>query len=369
MKISMADLAAQNASLGNEIIDAIRDQLNSGEFIGGKSVSIFEEEFAKFVGVKNCVGTGNGTDALEIAIEALDLKSGSEIIVPAMSFIATSEAVTRSGHRVKFVDVDEYMNLDVEKLHASINAATAAIIVVHLYGQPANLSKIIEIAKLNNLYLIEDCAQAAGTRYNGSFVGSFGDISAFSFYPGKNLGALGDAGAITTNSDLLAKKSRMIANHGRVAKYEHEFQGRNSRLDSIQAAVLSVKLKKLESWITRRQDIAREYRNAFQNNRLFIPLPIVDPSEHTFHQFVGECSNRELIVKSLESNGIATSVHYPKAIPMLNAYKNEFSDACKDFHANYMADRILSIPVHEMLSKNEVDYIIFQILKIEQEFQ
>jgi dTDP-4-amino-4,6-dideoxygalactose transaminase len=369
MKISMADLAAQNETVGFEIREAIQGQLNAGEFIGGNSVTTFEAEFANFIGVKNCIGTGNGTDALEIAIEALGLKPNSEIIVPAMSFIATSEAVTRSGHRIKFVDVDKYMNLNVEKLEANISANTGAIIVVHLYGQPANLSKIIEIARRNNLYVIEDCAQAAGTKYQGSLVGSFGDISAFSFYPGKNLGAIGDAGAIITNSDLLAKKSRMIANHGRVAKYEHEFEGRNSRLDSIQAAVLSVKLKQLESWISKRQEIAMKYRNAFQNNLHYIPLPIVNPSEHTYHQFVGECSKRELVIKALETSGIATSVHYPKAIPMLDAYKNEFSDTCKDFYASYMADRILSIPVHEMMSTEEVDYVISQIKKIEVEFE
>jgi dTDP-4-amino-4,6-dideoxygalactose transaminase len=161
----------------------------------------------------------------------------------------------------------------------------------------------------------------------------------------------------------------MIANHGRVAKYEHEFEGRNSRLDSIQAAVLSVKLKQLESWISKRQEIAMKYRNAFQNNLHYIPLPIVNPSEHTYHQFVGECSKRELVIKALETSGIATSVHYPKAIPMLDAYKNEFSDTCKDFYASYMADRILSIPVHEMMSTEEVDYVISQIKKIEVEFE
>lgn len=369
MKVPVADLVGQNSQIKFEINEAIQNQLNSGVFIGGPSVTSFESEFAEFIGVKNCIGTGNGTDALEIAIESLGLKADSEILVPAMSFIATAEAVSRSGHRIRFVDVDLFMNIDVEKLESSIGAETAAIIVVHLYGQAAEMSRILEIAKRFNLYVIEDCAQAAGTKYKGSSVGSIGDIAAFSFYPGKNLGAIGDAGAITTNSDTLARKSRMIANHGRETKYDHIFEGRNSRLDSIQAAVLSVKLKHIGIWLQRRQEIAAKYRKAFQENSQFVPLPILDEDQHTFHQFVGECNERGRVIQALEKAGVGTSVNYPKAIPMLDAYKDKFTDDCKDFHAVYMSHRILSIPVHEMLTNENVEYVIAQMNKIESDFK
>ncbi|CAB4570731.1 MAG: aminotransferase class V-fold PLP-dependent enzyme [Actinobacteria bacterium] len=365
MNISMADLVAQNRSLEIEINNAIQTQLTNGVFIGGEAVTNFEEEFARFIGVENCIGTGNGTDALEIAIESLDLPPGSEIIVPAMSFIATAEAVTRSGHIVRFADVDQFMNIDPEKLGSKINLKTKAIIVVHLYGQAANLTRVLEIANQKGLFIIEDCAQAAGTTFEGKNVGSFGDLAAFSFYPGKNLGAIGDAGAITTNSKTLAKKCRMIANHGRETKYDHEFEGRNSRLDSIQASVLSVKLKQLNTWIRRRQEIARKYHEAFHRNAHFIPLPVFSIENHTYHQFVGECNQRSRVVEVLKSAGITTSVVYPKAIPLLDAYKLQHGAACKDFHAAFMADRILSIPVHEMLTNAEVDYIIKQITELE----
>ena len=258
--VKFLDLKSQYYSIKSEIDKAIQNVIENSAFIGGEHVAQFEDSFSNYVGAGYCVGVGNGTDALEIAIEALDMPIGSEIIVPANSFIASSEAVTRSGHKVIFVDIDtESYVVSIEDLKKRITPKTKAIMAVHLYGHPCDMDELAKIAKEYNLYIIEDCAQAHGAEYKGKRVGGIGDIATFSFYPGKNLGAYGDGGVITTNNLELSVQCRKIANHGRIAKYDHEFEGRNSRLDAIQAAILSVKLKYLDSWIERRVQVAEQY--------------------------------------------------------------------------------------------------------------
>ena len=258
--VKFLDLKFQYQSIKPEIDEAIQNVIENSAFIGGKNVAQFEDSFSNYVGTDYCIGVGNGTDALEIAIEALEMPIGSEIIVPANSFIASSEAVTRSGHKVVFVDIDaESYVVSIKDLKKRITPKTKAIMAVHLYGHPCNMDELAKISKKYNLYIIEDCAQAHGAEYKGKRVGGIGDIAAFSFYPGKNLGAYGDGGAITTNNLDLSVQCRKIANHGRISKYDHDFEGRNSRLDGLQAAILNVKLKYLNVWIEKRINVANLY--------------------------------------------------------------------------------------------------------------
>jgi dTDP-4-amino-4,6-dideoxygalactose transaminase len=254
MNIPFVDLKAQYISIKEEVDGVINRVLENTAFIKGKAVTDFEIAFAKTIGVEHCIGVGNGTDALIIALKTLGIGAGGEVIVPANSFIATSEAVTAAGAKVVFVDNHpETYNIDVSKIETAITSRTKAIIAVHLYGQPADMDGVTEIARKHNLYVIEDSAQGHLAEYKSKEhgwqnTGTLGDMATFSFYPGKNLGAYGDAGAIVTNNEEWAKKARMYANHGRISKYDHEFEGVNSRMDGIQGAVLGVKLKHLAGW-------------------------------------------------------------------------------------------------------------------------
>ena len=244
MSIPFLDLQRQYSDIKQEIDEAIQAVVSKSAFIGGPAVESFEAAFAAYCQAKHCVGVANGTDALFIAMKALGLKAGDEVIVPANSFIASSEAVTQTGARVVFADVDpQTYNIKVSEIEKHITSRTRAVIAVHLYGQPADMDPILALARKHELFVIEDAAQAHGALYKGRVVGSMGDVACFSFYPGKNLGAYGDAGAIVTNDSALASKARMFANHGRIDKYNHEIEGVNSRLDGLQAAVLSVKLQ------------------------------------------------------------------------------------------------------------------------------
>src|SRR5262245_53332412 len=260
MKIPLVDLNAQYECIKDEIDTAIQGVLATSAFIGGPYVKAFEEAFAKFCEVKHCIGVGNGTDALFISLKGLGIGAGDEVITAANSFIATSEAITATGAQVVFCDIDpKTYNIDVNLIEEKITPRTKAIIPVHLYGQPADMHPILELARRYGLKIIEDAAQAHGARYKGQRIGSLGDVACFSFYPGKNLGAYGDAGAIVTNDDELALKIKMFANHGRVEKYDHQIEGVNSRLDSLQAAILSVKLKYLKAWTESRRQLASLY--------------------------------------------------------------------------------------------------------------
>lgn len=356
--IKFLDLVSQYNEIKNEIDEEIKSVIETASFIGGERLSKFEDGFSNYCNVNHCVGVGNGTDALEIAIEALDLPKGSEILVPANSFIASSESVTRQGHKVVFCDVDkESYLICVTDIKKKISDNTKAIIAVHLYGHPCNMDDINKIAKENGLYIIEDCAQAHGAEYKGKRVGSIGDIGTFSFYPGKNLGAYGDGGAITTNNEVLAKKCRMIANHGRTGKYNHEFEGRNSRLDSLQAAILNVKLKYIERWTERRIQISNKYLESLRNIKQ-IKLPERQTwARQVYHLFVIRTEYRDELMDYLNENNIQTGIHYPVALSKLKAYeycnqKNE------NMFANQSDSELLSLPVGEHLTDNEVDKII-----------
>ena len=353
--IKFLDLKKQYNSISDEIDTAIFDVIGNSSYIGGEQVSKFEMEFAKYVTVKHCIGVANGTDAIEIALKSLNLKPGSEVIVPANSFISTSEAVTNSGHRVVFCDIcPESCNIDVNDLKKKITGNTKAIIVVHLYGLPAPIEEIIDLSKKNEIKILEDCAQAHGATVNGKHVGSLGDIGTFSFYPGKNLGAYGDAGAIVTNNSELAEKCRRIANHGRTKKYDHDLEGRNSRLDAIQAAVLLIKLKYLDIWISKRRKIAQVYNDLLPNELLLQNVP--QNIEHAFHLFVIRTNDRDGLKVFLEKNQVQTGVHYPIALPDLQAY-DYMRQKGKCVNATNNSAGILSLPIGEHLEPDDARHV------------
>jgi len=354
--IKFLDLKKQYAEIKDEVDKAIFEVIENSAFVGGKFVEEFENSFAKYLEVKNAIGVGNGTDALEIALWSLDLPKGSEVIVPANTFIATSEAVTRNGLKVKFVDCNKYYQINTKSIEENITKNTSAIIAVHLYGHPANMKKILKIAKKHNLKVIEDAAQAHGAKIDGKKVGTFGDIATFSFYPGKNLGAYGDAGCIVTNNDKLSEKIKKCINHGRSEKYFHEFEGRNSRLDGIQAAVLNIKLKYLDIWLQKRDEVANSYLKEIKNPLIQLPT-VVDNVYPAWHLFVIQIEDRDTFREYMSKNSIQTGIHYPIALPKLKAYEYLNFD-CKNFKACKEDKFLVSIPIGEHLEKSEISNII-----------
>lgn len=354
--IKFLNLQKQYESIKDEIDSKIFEVIKSSSFVGGEYLSSFEKNFSEYCEIKHCIGVGNGTDALEIALWSLELPKNSEVLVPANSFIATSEAVTRNNLRVKFVDCDENYQMCPRSLEENITKECSAIIVVHLYGHPANMDEIVTLSKKYNLKLIEDCAQAHGAKYKNKKIGTFGDIATFSFYPGKNLGAYGDGGAIITNNDALETKCRMYANHGRSSKYGHEFEGVNSRLDSLQAAILDVKLGYLDGWIKKRQEVATFYLENIKNSSIKLPILNSDVSA-VWHLFVICCKNRDKLQKLLKDKGIQTGIHYPTALPKLKAYEYLTQD-CSNFKACKEDKFLLSLPIGEHLEIEEINKVV-----------
>ncbi|MCG7508156.1 DegT/DnrJ/EryC1/StrS family aminotransferase [Mesorhizobium retamae] len=355
--IKFLDLKLQYESIKDEIDAAIRDVIATSSFVGGPYIRTFEGEFAEWTGVENCIGVANGTDALEIAIEALDLPSGSEIIVPANSFIASSEAVTRNGHRVVFADISpEHYTLTPDTIRAKLTSATRAVMPVHLYGHPCEMGPILELASSAGLRVIEDCAQAHGAKYKGKKVGGFGDVATFSFFPGKNLGAYGDAGAIVTNNRSLAERMRMIANHGRTGKYDHQFEGRSSRLDGIQAAILSVKLRHLDKWTAKRIEVADSYIEELSGLAGLTLPKRQEWAVQVYHLFVVRTEKRDQLAAYLAEQGISTGVHYPIALPKLAAY-NHLGQGQEVMFANLADESLLSLPIGEHMTTDDVKLV------------
>jgi dTDP-4-amino-4,6-dideoxygalactose transaminase len=356
MNIPFVDLKGQYTSIKDEIDDSINQVLSETAFVGGPFLEKFELQFAAFTGTRHCIGVGNGTDAIFIALNALGIRPGDEVITAANSFIATSEAVTMAGARVVFADIDPAtFNLDVKDLEKKITPKTRAIIAVHLYGQPADMDPILEIARKHDLKVVEDAAQAHGALYKGRNVGTIGDMATFSFYPGKNLGAYGDGGAIVTDNDEAAKKARMFANHGRAEKYDHTFEGVNSRLDGLQAAVLSAKLTHLQEWTEKRR------ANAYLYNRYLEDTPLITPGEiddvrAVYHLYVVrvEKDRRSALQEHLKSRGIGTGIHYPITLPNLKAYEY-LGHVQTDFpEATRASQEILSLPMFPELSEEQI---------------
>ena len=362
--VNFLDLKKQYLSIKDEIDKAIFGVIDESAFIGGKYVKIFEDNFAEYLNAKYVIAVGNGTDALEIALWGLNLPKNSEVIVPANSFIATSEAISRNNLKVVFADIGSDYLIDTKSIERLISDKTSAIVVVHLYGQPSDMDEIEKIAKKYNLKIIEDSAQAHGATYKNRKIGTFGDVSTFSFYPGKNLGAYGDGGAIVTNNKELANRCRMYANHGRSQKYNHEFEGRNSRLDGIQASILNVKLKYLDKWIEYRNRVANFYFENLKDTHFILPS-IYKDRYSAFHLFVIRTKKRDELKEFLINRDIQSGIHYPIALPKLNAYSY-----LKEDYSNYFACKVdselLSLPIGEHLSDEDLKEVIQALREFEE---
>lgn len=358
MQVPFVDLRAQYHSLKKEIDNAIFSVIEESEFIKGKYVAAFEKEFAAAYGVKHCIGVANGTDAIYILLKMLGIGEGDEVITVANSWISTSETITQAGARVVFVDTEpDYFSIDVSKIEEKITPRTKAIIPVHLYGQAAEVDKVKAICDKHKLIMIEDCSQAHFAEINGKTIGTFGLASTFSFYPGKNLGAYGDAGAVITNDDDLARKVRMYSNHGALIKHQHEMEGINSRLDGMHAAILSVKLPHIKKWNEMRLKNAL-YMNEKLGTIKGIEIPkIRKGSTHIFHLYVIKAQRRDELQKYLKEKGIETAIHYPTPLPLLPAYKY-LGHSEKDFPVTAGNQKmILSLPMFPELSKEQMDYV------------
>ena len=319
MNIPFVDLNSQYLTIKSQIDMAIKNVISESAFIRGKYVDQFEKKFASMMDINYCVSCANGTDALYIVMKGLKIKPGDEVITTAHSWISTSETITQAGGKVIFCDTKKgSFTIDPKKIEDKITARTVGIIPVHLYGQAADMDPIMEIAKKNSLWIIEDCAQAHLSEYKGKKVGTFGNAATFSFYPGKNLGAMGDAGCITTNDIDLAKWCTLFARHG--GKGKHLMEGINSRMDGIQAAILLAKLPFLEGWTKKRQEIAKKY-NSLLSNIKEVEIPkVMNDSKHVYHLYVLMVNRRDELMKYLNENGISTMLNYPKALPFYPAY-------------------------------------------------
>jgi dTDP-4-amino-4,6-dideoxygalactose transaminase len=358
VNVPFADLRAQYLSIRSDIDAAITAVLQDCGFIGGKHVRSFDENFAREYGVSDSVGVANGTDAIYVVLRMLGLGSGDEVLVPANSWISTSEAVTQAGAKPVFVDVDESFNLDPAQAEARIGPHTRAVIAVHLFGQPAQMDAITTMCRRHELLLIEDCAQAHFARFGGQNVGTFGVAGTFSFYPGKNLGAYGDAGAIVTNDGDLATRCRMYANHGSLRKHEHMMEGINSRLDGLQAAILDVKLRSVRAWNQARIAHAATY------DRLLARVPQVCPPTvganrtHVFHLYVIRAPRRDALRDFLTSRGVQTGIHYPRPLPFLEAYRHLGHTAADFPVAARNQSEMLSLPMYAELSEDMIAYVV-----------
>lgn len=331
--------------------------LRSGAYVLGNEMTQFEKEFSEFVGSNFTVGLNSGLDALILAFRALDIKEGDEVIVPANTYIASVLGITENGATPVFVEPDEYFALDPVKIESAITSRTKAILVVHLYGQSAQMDIISHIAKKHDLYLVEDCAQSHGSRFGVKMTGTFGDVGCFSFYPTKNLGAFGDGGAIVTSNEDIAKSVKMLRNYGSVIRYQNEVEGVNSRLDEIQAGLLRIKLKHFPLILKSREAIASKYLQGIKNPNVILPKVRVG-SNHTWHLFVVKVSNRDSFQDFLSKNGIQTVIHYPIPPHLSNAYKRlGFREG--DFKITEdFARSVVSLPVFDGMNEDEVDYVI-----------
>ena len=357
-RIPFVDLHAQYLAHRAEFDLALRQVIERSAFIGGEFVRGFERDFAAALGVEHCIGVANGTDAIYIVLRMLGIGPGDEVITTAASWISTSETIGQTGARPVFVDVDEYFNIDVDAVATRITPRTRAILPVHLYGQAAQVEVLAALAARHGLALVEDCAQAHFARRHGAYAGTTGIAGTFSFYPGKNLGAWGDAGAIVTNDAELAGRCRMYANHGALVKHQHRIEGINSRLDGLQASLLTAKLRHIHDWTRERARVAARY------DELLAGLPAVERprvregSTHVWHLYVIRTPRREELRAHLAARGVETAVHYPTALPLLEAYRPLGTTAADVPRAAHNQDTILSLPIYPEMTDDMVAYVV-----------
>jgi len=361
--IPFFDLKTQYKEIKNEMDKSINRVLSSGNFILGEEVTSFEKEFAKFCEVKFAIGVGSGTSALFLALKSLGIKKNDEIITVPNTFISTAYAISYTGAKLVFVDVEEdTLNIDYTKIEEKITDKTKAILPVHLYGHPADMNPIMEIAEEHNLKIIEDVAQATGSEYNGKKLGSLGDVAAFSFYPTKTLGAYGDGGMIVTNDSKIAEKIELLRNYGQLKKYHYIIEGFNSRLDEIQAAILRVKLKRLNQWNDLRRKNAKIYNESLKNTDVILPVE-KEYAKHVYYLYVIRIAKRDKLQQWLETRGVSTMIHYPIPIHLQMAYKYlGYKKGDFPFTEKY-AEEILSLPMFPELKKEQIEEICFLIQK------
>ena len=363
MKIKFVDLYAQYLSIKEEIDKAMEGVIKNSSYIGGEPVKTFEQEFSSLYGIKHCISVANGTDSLFILMKMLGIGKGDEVLTVANSWISSSETISQTGAKPVFIDIDHlYYSIDENRLEEKITPNTKALIAVHLQGQMCAIGKIKDICEKHGIFLIEDCAQSHFSEFEGRRAGTFGVAGSFSFYPGKNLGAYGDAGCIITNDDKLAEKCRMYANHGALKKHHHLIEGINSRLDGIQAAVLSAKLPHILDWTAKRIEKADYYTRQLNMLCPQVITPVVRPgTKHTFHLYIIRTSQRDELKSFLADKGVETMIHYPCILPVLPAYiyleeKGENYPVAYSFQP-----QILSLPIYPEISTEEIDYVVESI--------
>jgi len=357
MNISLVDLVVQYHAIREEIEQAIRGVLESGVFILGPNVAAFEEEMAAYLGVKYGVGVASGTDALLLTLRAYGIGPGDEVIVPCYTFFATAEVVSQAGARPVFVDIDPRTYcLDVEQLEAKITASTKALIPVHLYGHPADMTPLLELARKHRLKVIEDNAQALGAEYRGRKTGSLGDAGCLSFFPSKTLGGYGDGGMVVTNDPVLADTVRKLRTHGWRVKYYPEVIGYNSRLDELQAAILRVKLRYLDAWNERRRKIAERYRTLLAGSH--VELPWEAPyARHVYHLYVIRVKERKVVQEHLKSLGIASAVYYPQPLHLVEPYRDLGYAPGAFPEAEWAAKQTLAIPLYPEMTEDQIEMV------------
>jgi dTDP-4-amino-4,6-dideoxygalactose transaminase len=357
MRVPFFDLKAQYQEMRGEILDSLDRVCRNASFILGEEVAEFEQEFARFCETKYCVALNSGTSALHAALLAVGVGPSDEVITTPNTFIATAEAISYTGAKPVFVDIDSTTaNLDPGLVEGAITKRTKAIIPVHLYGRPADLDPVLEIARRHYLFVIEDACQAHGARYRGKRVGGLGNAGAFSFYPSKNLGAYGEVGALVTNDERIAQFVRALRDHGQTSKYVHEFIGYNYRMDGFQGAVLQIKLKRLAALIQRRQELAILYRRLLTNVRLDLPLD--NPrDECVYHLFVIYVNDRDRVRAQLEKRQVQTAVHYPRPVHLQKAYASLGYEPRRFPHAERACEHVLSLPFFPEMSVEQVEYV------------
>lgn len=355
--VPIIDLKIHYESIKDELEKVTKESLSSANYILGPNVEAFENELASYLGCNHVVSCANGTDALVLALMALEIKEGDEVITVSNSYFATSESIATVGAEPVFIDIrkDDF-NIDPEKIEAAITKKTKAIICVHLYGQPCEIEKVVEIAKKHNLFVIEDNAQAIGAKYNGKCVGAFGDIGTTSFYPTKNLGACGDGGATFTNNKDLADKLKLLRAHGSPGRYVHDFVGLNSRLDDIQAAILRVKLKHLNKWIKARQDAAKYYDELLKGVSIITPKTKTNCT-HVFHQYTLTVDKRDYLYEKLGEKGVRTLIYYPIPIHKQKAFSYLSNKKYDLAVTNELSEKIISLPMYPELKKEDQEYV------------
>ena len=361
MNVHCANPHAQFVSHKSEIENVVLEVMNSGRFILGQQVELFEKEFAEFIGVSDVIGVANGTDAIEITLRALGIKQGDEVITVSHTAVATVAAIEAAGAIPVLVDVDsDYFTINPDQLDEVFSVRTKALIAVHLYGQSVDLDTISEFCERKGIFLIEDCSQAHGAKWKGKRLGSFGHASCFSCYPTKNLGAIGDAGLIATNSDSLAQKIRMLREYGWGKRYISKYKGKNSRLDELQAAVLRIKLRTLDASNTLRINHARTYYEGLQDLPILLPKTRKN-SEHVFHLFVIQSNHRRDLIDFLSSQGVETGIHYPLPIHMQPAYKFSIQTSSVMSVTEELATKVLSLPMYPELNSMEILHVISSV--------